>query len=268
VTKLFDRRRHPVTVPTSTREEGALPLGCITPWRAWNGLGVPRWLRLKAIVPARRSRSSRWGPPGAAVGLRQGQGRRRGQNLDPLGAAVDGAVFVRIDLAPGPIPAVPLQGARAHAQDKHGPQPEHDQPLLDSPPSHLSSFRWPCRPSPARARARPYRRDTHPARPRPQGPFAVRLFCGPYPWGRPTRVRPLPMLGRPPRTQRWQRSPPCPRARPVPLRAAGRGVENITVCPRDARRTAGGGTGANRGVRARVTDIVNRRQREVMIRRE
>jgi hypothetical protein len=47
-------------------------------------------------------------PPEAAVGPRQGQGRRRGQKLFPLGGAVDGAVFVRIDFAPGPIPAVPL----------------------------------------------------------------------------------------------------------------------------------------------------------------
>jgi hypothetical protein len=38
----------------------------------------------------------------------QGQGRRAGEKLSPLGAAVDGTVLVRIDLAPRPIPAVPL----------------------------------------------------------------------------------------------------------------------------------------------------------------
>jgi hypothetical protein len=63
------------------------------------------------------------GPPEAAVGPRQGQGRRQGEKLSPLGAAVDGTVFVRIDFAPCPIRAVPLQGARAHAQYEHGPQP-------------------------------------------------------------------------------------------------------------------------------------------------
>src|SRR5262245_24632677 len=42
---------------------------------------------------------------------RQGQGRRRGQKLFPLGGAVDGTVFVRIDFAPGPIPTVPLSVA-------------------------------------------------------------------------------------------------------------------------------------------------------------
>lgn len=74
------------------------------------------------------------GPLEAAVGPRQGQGRRRGEKLSPLGAAVDGTVFVGIDLAPCPIPAVPLQGARGHAQHEHGPQCENCQSLLHSLP--------------------------------------------------------------------------------------------------------------------------------------
>ena len=55
------------------------------------------------------------GPLESAVGPRQGQGRRRAEKLAPLGAAVDGTMFVGIDLAPCPIHAVALQGARAHA---------------------------------------------------------------------------------------------------------------------------------------------------------
>jgi hypothetical protein len=74
------------------------------------------------------------GPLEAAVGPRQGQGRRRAEKLSPLGAAVDGTVFVGIDLAPCPIPAVALQGARAHAQNEHGPQSENCQTLLHSLP--------------------------------------------------------------------------------------------------------------------------------------
>jgi hypothetical protein len=66
----------------------------------------------------------------ALMGPRQGQGCRQGEKLIPLGAAVDGTVFVRIDFAPCPIRAVPLQGARAHAQYEHGPQSENCQSLL------------------------------------------------------------------------------------------------------------------------------------------
>jgi hypothetical protein len=48
------------------------------------------------------------------VGLRQAQGRPRGQKLPPrpLGAAVDRTMLVRIDFAPGPIHAVPVAGLR------------------------------------------------------------------------------------------------------------------------------------------------------------
>ena len=73
-------------------------------------------------------------PLEAAASPRQAQGRRRGEQLSPLGAAVDGTVFVRIGLAPCPIPAVPLHGARGHAQHEHGPQCEHCQSLLHALP--------------------------------------------------------------------------------------------------------------------------------------